>query len=33
MIEIVLRPFSRDQRGPKAPYASPQMSTGHWTAL
>ena len=32
MIEIVLRPCSREQRGPKAPYASPQMFAGHWNA-
>ena len=32
MIEIVLRPFSREQRGPKAPYASRQMFAGHWNA-
>ena len=33
MIEMVPRLFSREQRGPKAPYASPQMFAGHWNAL
>lgn len=32
MVEIVLRPFSREQRGLKAPYASPQTFAEYWNA-